>query len=233
MNRRTFLRTAAIGAAAAPALVKVLGVKDTPQIDLTVTTYQLDSKVRYAPGVIKVPSNRWNRCVGDVHIEGQPVATVVEYVGDWDGTFKRERGCTNPAWILADLYEWTRAEPDRMLAAKVPFSASASMVMDGLSQLLKPQLDWQMLYHWGQWCDEIAEDWTCMSDAPGGHHTEHSSGVSDRTRFTCSAVCYTSAEVVQLRETLRMYCLSWQAGDPRYRTSYPWWLDDGTTTLLS
>ena len=79
-------------------------------------------------------------------------------------------------------------------------------------------LNWRMLYHWGQWCDELVSSFRVR--IVNGINVCH--GESEwAPRFAVNTVPHTHEDMVTLRETLRMHCLSWQSRDPRYRTSYP------------
>lgn len=222
-TRRQFLCSSILGLAAAPLVAKALSapttstgwVGDSGGVGVAGPAYVLGL-------AIKVPSNRFvveryrNLRPGQITLGRLPFVRdpdEVRYEGVWDGTFKLERGCSNPAYILADLYERTGAEPDWALAVRPSISPFAPMVMGGMYKLLKPRLDWEMLYAWGVWADELTEQWVqCEGDfRPLGW----------ATRFTVNTLCATHEDMVQLRETLRMHCLSWQATDERYRTSWP------------
>lgn len=163
---------------------------------------------------IKVPSNRfilWTPQYGG-GADGHHV-----YLGDWDGTFKLERGCTNPAYILADLSERCGINHDWVTHVK-EVAIDAGGVRWGTSPL-----NWQMLADWGKWCDELVTSTGWIQDRPD-HFTRFvgSPKVSQPSpRCTVSAVCSTREEMEQLRQSLRMHCLSWQSTDPRYRTSWP------------
>lgn len=208
LSRRTFL--ARLMGAAAMAPLAVAAAKQTPTFDESIRDMDVRiSRTRAAADVllqgvaIKVPSNRsvapWSR-------RGVPEGVLTaSYVGPWDGTFKLERGCTNPAYILADLYERTGKEPDWVTGLRgTQISADGTVTPAGF------YLNWQMLYDWGRFCDEATTD-------RRGHY---------RPRFRLAATnlrgTYKDAdEMIALRERLRMHCLSWQSTDPRYRTSYP------------
>ncbi len=223
LTRRSFLTRALLGAAAIPLASKLAAEPATQT-----TTGSLGDAMGglgnagqlYVQGLaIKVPSNR---TVAPWYREGVPEGTLTaSYVGSWDGTFKLERGCSNPSYILADLYDRTGEEPDWVVAIKPSISPFAPMVMDGMHQLLKPRLDWALLYHWGQWCDQLATETQHVemwNERVVGHR------VMRRTlgpRFTVNTVCATREDMVTLRESLRMHCLDWQSTDPRYRTSWP------------
>ncbi len=219
MHRRTFLHSL-LGLAAVPVAFKALGsdklaIKDDAPINLKPASFALDGVA------IKVPSNRMRHWAS--HLNGAPERGVPDhhyYAGDWDGkTFKLERGCSNPAYILADLYSRTGETPNWVVARKLRPSLFGPMVLDGMNQLLKPELDWQMLADWGRHCDELTLDTAAYT----AYMTSYALGASRRVgpRFTVNTICSTREEMVALREILRMHCLRWQSTDPRYRTSYP------------
>lgn len=82
------------------------------------------------PTVMMVPSNRFPNCILYLIDSKVPVGTL--YVGPWDGKLKLECcGCTNPAYILADLCVRDRQNIE--------------------------SLDWKRLYAFGRWCDEPVE----------------------------------------------------------------------------
>jgi hypothetical protein len=151
---------------------------------------------------IKVPSNRVMWPHDDVF--RREWVMVSRYIGDWDGTFKLARGCTNPAYILADLYDRAREgrlpEPDWVLQDSVGF------------------LDWQMLYDFGRWCDETVVGTGVVITNGSAVHTRLNAFTP---RLTVHAALVNEEQIDGLRETLRMHCLSWQSTDPRYRTSWP------------
>ena len=145
----------------------------------------------------------------------QPSGSYI-YHGDWDGvSFKEEVGCTNPAFILADLMERTGARPDWVTG----FPA-----LDYAGRETDPSLlHWRMLYDWGSACDELIMATPARlygeSDLAFGTRVHEQARL--RPRFTVNTICSTHEDMVTLRETLRMHCLSWQSTDPRYRTSWP------------
>ncbi len=153
---------------------------------------------------IKVPSNR----VFVPSLKDHPNGYHA-YPPPWDGSFKLERGCTNPAFILADLIARTGAKHDWVTGIR-------GQRYGGQGEAgYYP--NWLMLYDWGRWCDEVV---SCgvdirQNDCPEVWYRGHS------PRFAVNTVCQTPADMVRLRETLRMHCLHWQGSDPRWRTSYP------------
>lgn len=203
-TRRTFL-TRLVAAAGLTTLATRAAAPKQPYIvamDPALPGSDLTAKHAYrVEGVaIKVPSNRvaMARATQGVGV----TSSWHEYEGNWDGSFKLERGCANPAFILADLYERTKPvlpEPDWVLQDSVGF------------------LDWTMLYNWGRWCDDEECDWKRHTDG-----SNHAYGDPIWTpRFTVNTLCQTPEDMDRLREDLRMRCLQWQSTDPRYRTSYP------------
>lgn len=157
---------------------------------------------------IKVPSNRIAYWTGSVYDADQrDRGWAYKYVGDWDGSFKLERGCSNPAWVLADLYERTGTCPDWVVNDRRRAGSAAS-----------PHLDWRMLYDYGRWCDEpvLGGAVTITNGSP----VQHDISIG-RPRLAVHAATRTCEDMDKLRETLRMHCLSWQSTDPRYRTSWP------------
>ncbi len=156
---------------------------------------------------IKVPSNRWRTAI---HTTPTRVFShyAYHYDSDWDGTFKLECGCANPAYVLADLCNRARpeiSEPDWVLQDSV-----------GL-------LDWRMLYRWGCHCDELVatSGWEMVSARETRRWVGNPKISRPTVRCVVNAVCPTLEDERQLRETLRMHCLQWQSTDPRYRTSWP------------
>lgn len=153
---------------------------------------------------IKVPSNRMPmRCVLDVHNPHRVGQEWHEYLGDWDGvTFKDEAGCSNPAFVYADLVE--RSYPGHGPVPRTCWQFTES--------------EWRALHAWGVWCDELVTDWYEQwgpgSATIGGGHTW-------RPRFTVNAFVHTNAERAALKNDLHMRFLAWKAGDERYRTSWP------------
>jgi hypothetical protein len=251
INRRSFL--ASLLAAPAALWAATCGTsKPTPQaktvafdgkpltpVHSAEIGHQLQSKEWMVQGLaIKVPSNRYSYlppstvCTPE-NFEQQLAQAQHLYIGEWDGTFILEKGCTNPAYILADLYERTGAEPDWAVADRsVPASfAAMPMVTGGVLQLLKPRLNWQMLYDWGRFCDELVTGWQIKE----GSRLDDGLMIFQFTtpgcrdgwveqvapRFTVNTACYTQEDLEELRQNLRMHCLSWQSTDPRYRTSWP------------
>lgn len=195
-TRRTFLATLLAAPVAALALTRTKA--ETPCYILGIdpaapgeTDHYAEHWARVQGLSIKVP---FNRIISLNHFA--PV-----YVGDWDGTFKLEAGCSNPAYILADLME--RTAPD-----------SRPHLPDWVVDDEKGVLNWPMLYNWGCWCDELVG---ASSQIPEGDVLVSSYG----TRFTTNTVCQTREDMERLRDDLRMRCLHWQSTDPRYRTSWP------------
>ena len=117
-TRRQFLNRLLLAAGATPlaahALTQPPAQLDTPhklKPGWTMEPRQdIDLTVR---GVaVKVPSNRiWFEDRESIYRDGYwPGRNAYHvYHRDWDGTFNMERDCTNPAYILADLYERTGA----------------------------------------------------------------------------------------------------------------------------
>lgn len=220
-SRRAFLGHLA-GLAAAPFAAAGLARAATPAPASVVrkpVEWIIPSDEEVLGRAIKAPSNRiayWA-----MHTNGRPkdgVPDHYQYWGDWDGTFKLERDCTNPAYILADLYERTGEEPDWAVARHY----SPGDYPSATWQLLKPSLDWEMLYHWGMWCDEIVTDgWEviCPGSIPSGPHCR--TGGDPCPRLVVYGLCANNKERERLWEMLRMHCLRWQSTDLRYRTSWP------------
>lgn len=209
LNRRSFLARSLTALAAAPLLVKA-ALSQKPTLKSTEWTVDLHGQpplhlfsMEVQGAAIKVPSNR-HRCLRIRQADGSSPDRI-RYLGEWDGTFKLERGCTNPAWILADLYERSGIEPDWVIKRHW----DSWLYRSGAQRLLRPVLNWQMLYHWGVWCDEPV--W----------HTIRGERSDGAARFAVNVVCHTQKDIDSLRETLRMHCLNWQSTDPRYRTSWP------------
>ena len=161
----------------------------------------------YKGPAIKVPSNRyWIEDRGDICRNGYHPGTnaFYRYFGDWDGTFKLEEGCTNPAYILADLTERLGIDHDFAIhRGRGPLVNECGWI--------RSPLNWQMLYDWGRHCDEPLDD----PDVLDGKITRSIRMIASTEN------CHTHADLVALRQTLRMYCLQWQATDPRYGTSWP------------
>ncbi len=233
-TRRSFLRNAVVGVAAAPLLVKAAMDQKIEPKKLypyrgeegdVINLYSLDGPPGQWGEAIKVPSNRMPCC--GICLPSGARYMAHTYMGDWDGTFKLESGCTNPAWVLADLYERTGTELDWVVARKMSVSLYEPWVMSGISQLLKPQLDWQMLYDWGRFCDELVGPASQLVREREGNLIEILPQpvvwreLPWSVRFTVDVPCRIQEERDQLRNDLRMYCLSWQSQDSRYRTSWP------------
>ena len=209
-TRRQFISTLIAAPAALVALSKATPKASEPE--LTVKTYPLNSRVRYAMQGwgVKVPSNRVlvedmeDICRNGYH---PGINTHHRYLGNWDGTFKVERGCTNPAHILANLIEQT----DRL--------GGGDWVTNRRTHPW--QLDWQMLYDFGRWCDEL--DTETVSIETWEWHVIQRKVKRDAMcpRMMVKIICQTPEHLELLREHLRMHCLRWQSTDPRYRTSYP------------
>lgn len=235
VSRRRFLATLLAAPAAALALTKVAAAKAPPTtvlqgpVDTHVSPVMPQRSWLVKGLAIKVPSNRYSVSLLASR-DGPVISRQHDYIGDWNGTFKLEAGCSNPAYILADLYERTGAEPDWVVADKSVAASFASgpMVMSGMWQLLGPRLNWQLLYDYGVWCDELVTGYQVTD----GNRT---TGITmtdvcpptvwwepvTAPRLTVNTFVSTPEEMTTLRETLRMHCLSWQSTDPRYRTSYP------------
>jgi hypothetical protein len=170
---------------------------------------------------VKVPSNRYyvedcDAIARDGYHPG--INASYRYFGDWDGTFKLERGCSNPAYILADLLE-------REGETSPSHSIGGDWVTNDRTRPWLP--NWQMLYDWGVHCDQPQKgsricdpaspdiQWISPAAALMGY------GNTSGPRMTVNTIVSTPEEMSRLRETLRMHCLRWQSTDPRYRTSYP------------
>ncbi len=228
LSRRSFLGRLAAAAGLAPLVGAALTQSKQLSYIMGIDPGSSDGDhyaehmARVQGAAIKVPSNRWRTAIHTTPTRAFS-HHAYHYEGDWDGAFKLEHGCTNPAYVLADLYERTGAEPDWAVADKgVPASmVGGPMVMDGVRQLLKPRLDWQMLYDWGRWCDELCPD-GAMIYANEHHHRYGAIGEGDlRPRFMVDVHTRTPEEMSGALNDLRMRCLSWQSTDPRYRTSWP------------
>lgn len=212
ISRRRFLTAALAVPATALALSKVAAKPPTsepPNVALTSSPLPLEWRVKGL--AIRVPSNR--ALVEDrdaIQRHGyHDWCRHHRYIGDWDGTFKLEAGCSNPAYILADLTERVGIDYDWVTHTRW----SASFVGD--NGWRKQPLNWQMLYDWGRACDELVWD---VKPGPlfGGAEVSNA-----HPRFEVNTFVSTPEELTTLRETLRMHCLRWQASDPRYRTSWP------------
>lgn len=215
LSRRDFLGHLLLATAFAPLVARaftdksryIMGI-DPGRDDLF--DQHAEQTIRIQGRAIKVPSNRWftylERDADGVFNYRHPV-----YHGNWDGTFRLEQGCTNPAYILADLYERTGDEPDWIMAfGRRGELITQTPVKGDPSRPFKPRLNWQMLYDWGKWCDEPVDSFVPTAT------------ITRSIRMIASTEqCRTNEDLVQLREALRMHCLSWQATDPRYRRSYP------------
>jgi hypothetical protein len=201
MNTRRQFLTRLLAAAGIPLIARALP-QSQPQSLLMLP----DGGPRpYKGPAIKVPSNRyWVEDREDICRNGYHPGTnaFYRYFGDWDGTFKLERGCSNPAYILADLI--TRGAPAEDQHALV---------------------DWKAIYDYGRYCDELVPDWMVMYDEED-LRTEASVAQKQDTgclqpRFTVNTVCRTAGEADGLRDNLRMRFICWKATDPRYRRSFP------------
>lgn len=219
-SRRSFLRSLALLVTAPFAARALIKSSDyTLAIDPSLGPERPDQHAYAMRGVgIKVPSNRWH--AEPLYDDGERLVYRPIYVGDWDGTFHVERGCSNPAYILADLYERTGAAPDWVVWQKGQLPGGAGPFE------ARSRLHWRMLYDWGRDCDQLVTDETEDIQAVHVSHRCLSRSVSinlrdPEPRFTVNAVVQTPEEMAFLRETLRMRCLQWQSRDPRYRTSYP------------
>ena len=218
-TRRSFLITSLTALAAAPLLAKAaLSPKPTEVSDFVDSPAPGQWGVLVRGVAIKVPSNRYHHDYATY--DEDPIGHY--YHGSWDGTYKIEEGCTNPAWILADLYERTNTEPDWAVAAQPSFSPFGRL---GVEQLLRPQLNWQMLYDWGVWCDEVVAygiDPIPHSCGPCRLQPHRTWSIEEPIgpRLSFCTVCDTRDEMVRARETIRKHCLNWQSIDPRYRTSW-------------
>ncbi len=232
-TRRTFLRNALVSLAAIPLLAQkcfaakpeaapmVVNLNDDAYSVKTFTApssrVDLEHGMHVQGLAIKVPSNRMLFEDRDEILRNgmSDRAYAPLYVGEWDGTFKLERGCSNPAYILADLYERSGERPDWVVAAKKWHRMPTEENPFGYGL----PIDWQMLYHWGRWCDEMSTTHSEIIHANGS--ANHYAGLFTRPRLAINAFCQTRDEITSLREVLRMHCLSWQSTDPRYRTSWP------------
>jgi hypothetical protein len=212
-TRRQFLARSLAALAAAPLIAKAaFAAKQPPNTALpgTAADSQSPLPIRVEGLAIKVPSNREHIAwINPDGTEGRDIS----YVGPWDGTFKLEQRCTNPAYILADLYEQSGTKPDWALAARFVEPVTGK----DYSSLFAPALNWRMLYDWGRHCDETVVHLGDFYYPEGALYPVSRSG----PRFTVNTVCHTSEEMDLLREDLRMHCLNWQSTDPRYRTSWP------------
>jgi hypothetical protein len=194
MNTRRQFLTRLLAAASIPLVARAL-----PQPPIMLPD---GGPQPYKGPAIKVPSNRYYvEDVMDIYRNGyRPgINPCYRYVGEWDGTFKLEVGCTNPAWVW--LYLCERAYPGRprRVAAEISQRISCG------------EVNYRMLYDWGKWADEPLDDPSVLRGK-----------ITRSIRMIASTEnCHTHADLVALRETLRMYCLQWQSTDPRYRTSYP------------
>ena len=206
LNRRAFL-TRLAAAAGLTALAARASAKPPYTIAMDPALPGSDVTDHYAERVfrvegvgVKVPSNRVR-----VWSQSNPDGTVV-YNGDWDGTFRLERGCSNPAYILADLIERDLKQ-------------TLGGCTDWVVSDCHGSLNWPMLYDWGKWADEMV---AAGLEYRGGPEPLYAiTAMYLAPRFTVNTVCQTREDMVTLRETLRMHCLAWQAQDPRYRTSWP------------
>lgn len=208
MNRRSFLASLT-GLAAAPFALRASYTLPTTVVPQAIPCGSSPPPVRAGERGIKVPSNRFHWFAP--HDNGRPRHEPDHhtYEGDWDGTFKLERGCTNPAYVLADLIErtgsmdWVTHRPDpHGIYGYTPFA-----------------LNWPMLYDWGRVCDELVDNPATLEFPNGSTSTMWRMGFGPR--WTVSNACLTSPDQDRLRETLRMHCLKWQATDPRYQRSFP------------
>ncbi len=201
-TRRTFL-TRLLGLATLPFAARALGkaAPVTADVGCTPEMAKLASNAYLVQGIgIKVPSNRFY-CY-DSHPTPR---NWHEYVGEWDGTFKVEQGCTNPAFILAHLIEQSGTGTDAWHRG---------------NQLVAWSMDWKAIYDYGRHCDEL------VIDIETEHLNPRWMGGAEQThywapRFEVNTVVKTAAEGAKLREELRMHFLSWRAEDPRYRRSIP------------
>ncbi len=152
---------------------------------------------------IKVPSNRVRVFTRYSLNSGPDLSdrTDVHYVyrGEWDGTLKDEAGCSNPAWVYHDLL--TKANQNN------PWGVYLFCL--------------QTLYDFGVWCDELVYPSENVS-----HRWQDGVTYDCRhlvPRFTVNTMLQTDADIVNLREDLRMRFIAWKAQDERYRTSWPMW----------
>lgn len=163
---------------------------------------------------VKVPSNRTH--LAGFNADGTEWRDIV-YLGPWDGTFRLEYSCTNPAYVLADLYGRTGAQVDWVVAPKTWHRMPTKEGPFGYG----PPLNWQMIYDYGRWCDEVVE-----ADGVGEMIRGEKGSITWPTtagspRFTVSLRSTSPTALETSRQVLRMHCLHWQSTDPRYRTSYP------------
>ena len=103
----------------------------------------------------------------------------MRYHGEWDGTFKNERGCSNPAFIYADLVEQTGGE-----------------------------VNWQEVYQWGRYCDEPADgvNLNCNGIREDGSPIWMGSRMEpSHPRFTVNAALYSERQKTDLTDTLEFY----------------------------
>ncbi len=207
-TRRQFI-TSLLGLATLPFAARALGKAAPPTITNASDAY-LNWRASGMAG-IKVPSNRYTVTHKVLDYAGRETITVRHaYYGDWDGTFKVEQGCSNPAYILASLLQ---PECDDYNRARVAVSSIATNAKT---------LDWNAIYHWGQFCDEMVLDIeTCDLNLSKDGWYSTASSATWAPRFEVNTIVKTAAEGAKLREELRMHFLSWREEDPRYRRSIP------------
>ncbi len=195
-SRRSFLHSLAL-LAAAPLAARAL-VKAPSDIAPSPGVVELASQAYLLHGVgIKVPSNRLPTIVRiDLYHPHRVGQEGHCYVGDWDGTFRTERGCSNPAWVWYHLLE--KEWPGGPLSL-------------------------QMLYDYGVWCDQLVLEPVTPRDRSVRWHSPdgHGEPYTLRPRSEVNVICRTPEETDRLRDDLRMGFLSWRAGDPRWRRSWP------------
>lgn len=218
ISRRAFLVTMLAAPAALVALSKATAKPPTPVKWVIPPLSEILGPGYDRPlfGAIKVSSNRW--CYDYATADEDSVGHY--YHGDWDGTFKLESGCTNPAYILADLTERLGGGHDWVThGGRLDYAGRETD---------RNMLNWQMIYDYGVWCDELITGYQVTDGnltsaiartgaCPPTVWWKHVSA----PRMTVKRVCQTHEQMVALHETLRMHCLQWQSTDSRYRTSWP------------
>ncbi len=207
-TRRQFL-TSLLGFATLPFVARALGKPSQPvakpvdwaKLLKDAAPNQQTNRAYEVQGIgVKVPSNRFR----------SPHFDWYDYVGKWDGTFKVEQGCANPAWIWLSLLESAYPGRPTRVAAEV-------------AQRETCEMDYQVLYRFGQWCDEIVIDWETQRDHIVEWDSSRGQGepITWQPRYQVNTLIQTEAERAALKDGLRMRFLSWRASDPRYQRSFP------------
>jgi hypothetical protein len=190
-----FVASRALGAAKAPKAPNTL-LTSTP---LRITILPVREYDENGNRLIKVPSNRYlvedrESICRDGYHPGHNVYHA--YHGDWDGTFKLEQGCTNPAWVLNDLV--------RGNDGRIPEGVQPS------------EFNPFALYDWGVACDQPGDRHSTVITFDGTvAKTPYMPSLS------VDSSLYTVGRETELRDRLRMFFLAWKSTDPRYRTSWP------------